>query len=219
MTKRPRFAEHSRETFDAVLDLAEQIATDHFAPHNRKADENEPRFVDGKVEMIPEVSKALKVFADAGLMAGSFDEEYGGVQLPHTVGQAVFAWFKAANVGTSAYPFLTMGNARLLLAHGTPEQIDTFVRPELEGRWFGTMALTGPPRPPPRGGPSVPPAGPSPSRRPARRWPTSRHEPSPRTTAPTGAPATRCGSPAATTSRQRTSSIWCWRTFPTDRPA
>jgi alkylation response protein AidB-like acyl-CoA dehydrogenase len=144
LTKRPRFTEHSRETFDAVLDLAEQIATEHFAPHNRKADENEPRFVDGRVEMIPEVGRALKVFTDAGLMAGSFDEEYGGLQLPHTVGQAVFAWFKAANVGTSAYPFLTMGNARLLLAHGSQEQIDTFVRPELEGRWFGTMALSEP---------------------------------------------------------------------------
>ncbi len=144
LTKRARFTEHSRETFDAVLDLAERIATDHFAPHNRKADENEPRMVDGRVELIPEVSKALKVFTDAGLMAGSFDEEYGGMQLPHTVGQAVFAWFKAANIGTSAYPFLTMGNARLLLAHGSQEQIDTFVRPELEGRWFGTMALSEP---------------------------------------------------------------------------
>ena len=47
LTKRPRYAEHSRETFDAVLDLAEQIATEHFAPHNRKADENEPQLVDG----------------------------------------------------------------------------------------------------------------------------------------------------------------------------
>jgi butyryl-CoA dehydrogenase len=144
LTKRTRFTEHSRETFDAVLDLAEEIATKHFAPHNRKADENEPRFVDGRVQMIPEVSRALKVFTDAGLMAGSFDEEYGGMQLPHTVGQAVFAWFKAANIGTSAYPFLTMGNARLLLAHGSPEQVDTYVRPELEGRWFGTMALSEP---------------------------------------------------------------------------
>src|SRR3712207_9224865 len=77
-------------------------------------------------------------------MAGWFDEEYGGMQLPHSVGQAVFAWFKAANVGTSAYPFLTMGNARLLLAHGSKEQIDTYVRPEIEGRWFGTMALSEP---------------------------------------------------------------------------
>jgi alkylation response protein AidB-like acyl-CoA dehydrogenase len=144
LVKRPRYAEHSRETFDAVLDLAERIATEHFAPHNRKADENEPRMVDGRAVLIPEVKQALDVFVEAGLMAGEFDEEYGGMQLPHVVGQAVFAWFKAANVGTSAYPFLTMGNARLLLAHGSREQIDTYVRPEIEGRWFGTMALSEP---------------------------------------------------------------------------
>ncbi len=144
LTKRPRFAEHSRETFDAVMELAEQIATEHFAPHNRTADENEPRFVDGRVEMIPEVARALAVFRESGMTAGTFDEEYGGMQLPQTVGQAAFAWFTAANVGTSSYPFLTMGNARLLLAHGSQEQKDTWVRPMLEGRWFGTMALSEP---------------------------------------------------------------------------
>jgi butyryl-CoA dehydrogenase len=144
LTKRPRYAEHSRETFDAVLELAERIATEHFAPHNRKADENEPRMVDGKVVLIPEVAQALRVFADAGLMAGSFDESLGGMQLPHTVTQAALAWFKAANVGTSSYPFLTMANANLLIAHGSEEQIDTFVGPMLAGRWFGTMALSEP---------------------------------------------------------------------------
>jgi butyryl-CoA dehydrogenase len=144
LTKRARYAEHSRETFDAVMDLAQQIATEHFAPHNRTADENEPRFVDGRVEMIPEVARALAVFRESGIMSGTFDEEYGGMQLPQTVGQAAFAWFKAANVGTSSYPFLTMGNARLLLAHGSQEQKDTYVRPMLEGRWFGTMALSEP---------------------------------------------------------------------------
>ena len=49
LSARERFSEHSRETFDAVLELAEQIATNLFEPHNRKADENEPRFVDGRV--------------------------------------------------------------------------------------------------------------------------------------------------------------------------
>jgi alkylation response protein AidB-like acyl-CoA dehydrogenase len=144
LTKRPRYAEHSRETFDAVLELAEQIATEHFAPHNRKADENEPRMVDGKVVLIPEVAEALKVFSDAGLMAGSFDESLGGMQLPHVVSQAALAWFKAANVGTSSYPFLTMANANLLVAHGSPEQVGTYVGPMLAGRWFGTMALSEP---------------------------------------------------------------------------
>jgi butyryl-CoA dehydrogenase len=37
-----------------------------------------------------------------------------------------------------------MANAHLLLAHGSQEQIDTYVRPMAEGRWFGTMALSEP---------------------------------------------------------------------------
>ena len=40
--------------------------------------------------------------------------------------------------------FLTIGNANLLLAHGTTEQIDRFVRPMIEGRFFGTMCLSEP---------------------------------------------------------------------------
>ncbi|MCU1615324.1 MAG: Acyl-CoA dehydrogenase, partial [Frankiales bacterium] len=77
LTKRQRYAEHSRETFDAVLELAQQIATEHFAPHNRTADENEPRMVDGKVVLIPEVAEALKVFAEAGMTAAALPVELG----------------------------------------------------------------------------------------------------------------------------------------------
>jgi alkylation response protein AidB-like acyl-CoA dehydrogenase len=142
--KRERYAEHSRETFDAVLELAEEIATEHFAPHNRKADENEPHLVDGQVQLIPEVAAALEVFADAGMNAAALPEEVGGLQLPAVVNQAVHAWFQAANIGTSAYPFLTMANANLLVAHGSREQVQTYVPPMAEGRWFGTMALSEP---------------------------------------------------------------------------
>jgi alkylation response protein AidB-like acyl-CoA dehydrogenase len=144
LTDRPRFAEHSAETFDGVLELAEQLATRDFAPHNRKADENEPHIVDGKVVLIPEVAQALRKYAESGLMASTFDEELGGLQLPTVVARAATVWLQAANVGTSAYPFLTMANANLLVAHGSQEQIDTWVRPMLEGRYFGTMCLSEP---------------------------------------------------------------------------
>ncbi|HET7413221.1 MAG TPA: acyl-CoA dehydrogenase, partial [Pararhizobium sp.] len=40
--------------------------------------------------------------------------------------------------------FLSMGNANLLVTHGTPEQIDRYVRPQLAGRFFGTMCLSEP---------------------------------------------------------------------------
>jgi alkylation response protein AidB-like acyl-CoA dehydrogenase len=39
---------------------------------------------------------------------------------------------------------LTMANANLLVAHGSPAQIKTFVVPMIEGRFFGTMCLSEP---------------------------------------------------------------------------
>ena len=42
LRERTRFADHSRETFDSVLDTCEKIARDKFAPFNRIADTEEP---------------------------------------------------------------------------------------------------------------------------------------------------------------------------------
>jgi len=149
LTARPRYADHTRETFDAALDTCERIATEKFEPHNKKSDQNEPRVVrddDGgeRVHMIPEVREALRAFCDAGLMAAGQDYDLGGMQLPATVSSAAFSYFKGANVSSSGYTLLTIGNANLLLAHGTKAQIDTYVRPMMEGRFFGTMCLSEP---------------------------------------------------------------------------
>ena len=144
LTQRPRYAAHARETFEATLDTAEQIATDLFAPHARKSDLNEPHVDGEQVQLIPEIRQALDAFVAAGLMAAEHDEEFGGMQLPVTVAKAASAYFKGANVATSSYALLTIGNANLLLAHGSPAQIDAFVRPELAGRFFGTMCLSEP---------------------------------------------------------------------------
>ncbi|RCG21523.1 acyl-CoA dehydrogenase [Streptomyces diacarni] len=144
LTERPRYREHSRETFDDALALSARVAADHFAPHNKRNDGEEPWFDGERVHTHEDVADALAVFAETGLLAAAMDEEHGGMGLPHVVSTACFAYFQAANVGTSAYPFLTLGNARLLCAHGSPEQVDTYVRPMLEGRWFGTMCLSEP---------------------------------------------------------------------------
>jgi len=144
LTQRPRYAEHTRETFDAALDTCERIATELFAPHNKKSDQQEPHFDGEHVHMIPEVQTALDAFCAAGLMAAGQDFELGGMQLPTVVEKAGFAWFTGANAATSAYPFLTTGNAGTLLKHGTPAQIESFVKPMLEGRYFGTMCLSEP---------------------------------------------------------------------------
>ncbi|CAB3735133.1 acyl-CoA dehydrogenase [Paraburkholderia rhynchosiae] len=144
LTSIARYADHSRETFDATLATCEKIATDLFATHNKKNDAHEPHFDGETVHIIPEVKTALSAFGAAGLMAAGQDYELGGMQLPMVVEKAGFAYFIGANVGTAAYPFLTIGNANLLLTYGTRKQIDAFVRPEMEGRFFGTMCLSEP---------------------------------------------------------------------------
>jgi alkylation response protein AidB-like acyl-CoA dehydrogenase len=144
LTTRDRFAEHSRQTFDAAIESAHRLAAEHFATHNRKADEHEPQF-DGKfVSMIPEVKAALDAFSASGFTAAAHDYELGGMQLPFTVTQACFALFQSANVGTASYALLSMANANLLRAFGSQEHQRLYLKPLLDGRYFGTMALTEP---------------------------------------------------------------------------
>jgi len=144
LTQRPRFAEHSRATFDAALATARRLAEEEFAPHNRKSDEQEPRFVDGGVQLIPELAPALRAFHEAGFLNASRDFEAGGMQLPQLLSRACFAHFQAANIATASYPLLSMAASRLLDSFGDAEQKRRFLQPMLEGRFFGTMALTEP---------------------------------------------------------------------------
>jgi hypothetical protein len=55
LNQRERFADHSRETFDAVLDTCERIARDKYAPFNRIVDTEEPRF-DGEKVILPQAT-------------------------------------------------------------------------------------------------------------------------------------------------------------------
>jgi alkylation response protein AidB-like acyl-CoA dehydrogenase len=144
LTKRERFAEHSRETFAGVLDLCEELATRYFAPHNKKSDAHEPSFDGTTVTIIPEVKQALDAVAKADLISMSMDQDIGGAQLPTAVAGAGFVWLHAANVSTAGYVLLTLGNANLLAKYGSPHQIDAFVKPMLAGRFSGTMCLSEP---------------------------------------------------------------------------
>ncbi|WP_068400942.1 acyl-CoA dehydrogenase [Kribbia dieselivorans] len=144
LTERPRYADHGAETFASILDVSEQVARRHFATHFKTGDAREPSFDGTTVTIIPEVGEALEAFAATGLVSAAFDEEQGGIQLPHVIHRACFMWFQAANIATASFPMLTMANAGLLLAHASEEQVATYVPPMLEGRWSGTMCLSEP---------------------------------------------------------------------------
>ncbi len=141
---RPRFADYSREAFDAVLASARGIATDLYAPHQKANDEQEPRVENGNVVLNAGVKPALDATAEAGLLGATQDGELGGMQLPHMISAAAYALLDAANAGTASYPLLTVGAANLIAACGSTEQKATWLPPMFTGRFTGTMALTEP---------------------------------------------------------------------------
>jgi butyryl-CoA dehydrogenase len=143
LSSRVRFADHSRETFDAVFDTCERIAREKYAPFNRLVDVEEPRF-DGERVILPQASKdAADAYAASGMLGAAQDYDIGGMQLPYSVEAAANAFFACASVGIGT-SMLTTGNANLLMVHGTEMQKKVFALQEFSGRFSGTMCLSEP---------------------------------------------------------------------------
>ncbi len=143
LQSRERFADHSRETFDAVLETCERIAREKYAPFNRLVDTQEPHF-DGEKVILPQATHdAYKAYAESGMLSAAQDYDMGGMQLPYTVEAAANAFFAMASVSIGS-GMLTSGNANLLMVHGTELQKKVFAANEFSGRFSGTMCLSEP---------------------------------------------------------------------------
>ena len=148
LAARERFADHSRETFDAVLDTCERIARERYAPFNRTVDIEEPRTepdgAGGLRVVLPQCTHDARLaYAGSGMLAAAQDYALGGMQLPYLVEAVANTFFGVASVSIASN-LLTTGNANAILAHGTALQQQVFAANEFNGRWAGTMCLSEP---------------------------------------------------------------------------
>ncbi|MBQ78018.1 MAG: acyl-CoA dehydrogenase [Cellvibrionales bacterium] len=144
LTKRPRYADHNRETFDAAVTTARNVAEKYFLPIRAKVDAHQPTFEQGAVNMIPEIKIALDAVIQSGLSSASADYDLGGMQLPNIVTNCTEAWLTAAGSTLLGYVFLSSANANLIDAYGTEAQKNKWVRPIRSGDFAGTMAMSEP---------------------------------------------------------------------------
>lgn len=141
---RERYSEYDRESVDAILDLSQSLAEQKFQPFAGYLDQNEPKYVDGKVDIIPEVKEALTAYKEAGLFASGYDYDMGGMQLPWVVHQSLSAIFVTANTSVTNYIFLTQGATNMLNACGSDELKAKYMPKMVAGDWYGTMCLSEP---------------------------------------------------------------------------
>lgn len=144
MLQSERYADYDRDSLDAMFDLCQSIAEEEFLSCAGKLDANEPQFVNGEVETIPEVKQAINAFKEAGLCASGYDADIGGMQLPWMVDQALNGMFVCANNPIHIYLFLTQGVANMLNVCGSDQLKHKYLSPLVEGDWFGTMCLSEP---------------------------------------------------------------------------
>lgn len=144
LCQREKYADHDKEGFDAVLDLAQQIAEEKFEPIAAMLDENEPEFDGEKVHIMPEVKDAHNAFIEAGFLSAGNDFDEGGMQLPITVLQTVRSMFAAANTPAMGYLSLTNSAANMLSTWGSEELKSRFLPHMRSGRFYGTMCLSEP---------------------------------------------------------------------------
>lgn len=146
MTEYEDFSDFDRETFDATIDLAEQIATEIVFPAAEDGDGIGVKYnPDDHSVTIPESFKtALDAFYESGMMGMSDEPEIGGMGMPLVIMSSCMEFLFGAHYPVMMYNGLTHGAMELIVDYGTQEQKDTYLEKMLSGEWGGTMCLTEP---------------------------------------------------------------------------
>jgi len=141
-----KFAEFDRDTYEATLELAEQMAVELVYPANAEADKVGAKYdPETKTVKVPHgFHAAMAAYKEAGFSGLSNGAEFGGTGMPETIYRAVMEYFCAAGVSFSSYDTLKVGACNLIINHGSEELKKTYVEKMVSGKWGGTMCLTEP---------------------------------------------------------------------------
>lgn len=141
-----KFADFDRDTYEATLELAEQMAVELVYPANAEADKSGAKYdPETKTVKAPHgFHAAMAAYREAGFSGLSNGAEFGGTGMPEAIYRAVMEYFCAAGVSFSSYDTLKVGACNLIINHGSGELKKTYVEKMVSGKWGGTMCLTEP---------------------------------------------------------------------------
>ena len=140
----PGFEDAGLETAQAVLEECAKFNEGVVAPLNRAGDQQPSSWKDGVVTTTPGFRQAFRQFGEGGWQGLQHPGEFGGQNLPKTIGAACIEMLNSANLSFALCPLLTDGAIEALLTAGSPEQQALYLPKMISGEWTGTMNLTEP---------------------------------------------------------------------------
>ena len=146
LTKYDYFADHSRDTFDTVLDAAYKLAREVCWPAYAEMDRvGATHDAKSKTTRVPQsMHKIWRAYKEGGWHGETAPFELGGQQFPGTVAAATALMFNAANTAANMYIGGAVGAAGLIQSFGSEQLKQTYLEKLYGGEWGGTMCLTEP---------------------------------------------------------------------------
>ena len=139
----PGCEEVNLDLVNVILEEASKFSEDIVAPLNAVGDQEGCKMgEDGEVRTPTGFKEAYQQYIEAGWPSLDQPGQFGGQDLPMSVGLSVREMNGTANWSWSMYSGLSHGAMETIAEHGTEEQKATFMEPLVSGRWTGTMCLT-----------------------------------------------------------------------------
>jgi hypothetical protein len=144
LSKYDKFSGFDKDTYEATLELAEQLAVEQVYPANAEADKTGAKYdPETKSVTIPDGYKsAMRLYKESGFSGLGNEPEWGGVGMPEVICRSIMDYFSAAAVAFLTYDTLKGGASRLIENFGSEELKKTYMEKMVSGQWGGTMCLT-----------------------------------------------------------------------------
>ncbi len=144
LTRFEKFASFDHDTFEATLDLIENIAVNECYPHFADADRLGCSWdpATGDVTIPDAVKKPLKAYYDAQFIGIVESPGINGMGMPQSMGAACGEFLSAAHQPLLMWGALAHGSMMLISKFGTEGLKKTYIPKMMAGEWGGTMCLT-----------------------------------------------------------------------------
>ncbi len=142
LCKSELFQDHSKDTFEMILDTAEKLAVNDFEPARGDGDETGCKLENGKVTVPPSFQEPFKKYCEGGWIGLPDSYDVGGQQAPVSLSFACNEMFFAANYAITGYMGITHSAAKVIEVFGTDEQKSAYMEKLYTGQFAGAMVLT-----------------------------------------------------------------------------
>ena len=135
-----RFQDHSKETFEMILDAAEKLAVNEFAPTSSPGDQIGCVWENGKVKVPEPFHAPFKEYCEGGWISMPEEYDVGGQNVPVSLAFACSEMFYAANYALTGYMGLLHSAAKVIEVFGTEEQKKKYMESLYQGKYAGAMS-------------------------------------------------------------------------------